>query len=165
MQFQVPQFIETEDKIVGPFTMRQFIYIALGAGISFLIFFMTQLTTWIFLAIIVMGIFGTLAFLRVNGQSITRVILSAFFFYWKPQTYVWQPDVPHQEREDVARESGLTLEHLVASVSLKNSWQELQTGTKLAPDRRISLHQLEERYEIIHRFTGDQRAARRVDYR
>ena len=31
MQFQVPQFIETEDKVVGPLTLRQFMYIA-GAG-------------------------------------------------------------------------------------------------------------------------------------
>ena len=30
MKFQVPQFIETEEKIIGPFTVKQFIFIAIG---------------------------------------------------------------------------------------------------------------------------------------
>ena len=33
MQFQVPQFIEVEDKIVGPLTFKQFIYLAGGGGV------------------------------------------------------------------------------------------------------------------------------------
>ena len=32
MQFQVPQFIEVEDKIFGPLTFKQFIY--MGGGLS-----------------------------------------------------------------------------------------------------------------------------------
>ncbi|TSC61742.1 MAG: SsrA-binding protein, partial [Parcubacteria group bacterium Athens0416_74] len=32
MQFQVPQFIEVEDKIVGPLTFKQFVFIAGGLG-------------------------------------------------------------------------------------------------------------------------------------
>ena len=34
MQFQVPQFIEIEDKIFGPLTFKQFIYLAGGVGAS-----------------------------------------------------------------------------------------------------------------------------------
>ena len=37
MQFQVPQFIEIEDKIIGPFTVKQFIYLVGGAGMDFII--------------------------------------------------------------------------------------------------------------------------------
>ena len=36
MQYQLPQFIDIEDKIVGPLTFKQFIYIAGGAGICFI---------------------------------------------------------------------------------------------------------------------------------
>jgi hypothetical protein len=38
MHYQVPQFIEIEDKIFGPLTLKQFIYLAGGVGLC-LIFF------------------------------------------------------------------------------------------------------------------------------
>ena len=38
MQFQVPQFIEIEDKIFGPLTFKQFIYLAGGGGLCFLLY-------------------------------------------------------------------------------------------------------------------------------
>ena len=37
MQFQVPQFIEVEDKIFGPLTFKQFVYVAGGAGLAYLV--------------------------------------------------------------------------------------------------------------------------------
>jgi hypothetical protein len=35
MQFQVPQFVEVEDKILGPLTALQFAYVAGGGGFLF----------------------------------------------------------------------------------------------------------------------------------
>ena len=46
MQFQVPQFIETEDKIVGPLTLRQFLYIGAAGLLSFLLFFVLKIWFW-----------------------------------------------------------------------------------------------------------------------
>ena len=40
MNFQVPQFIEVEDKVVGPLTFKQFIYLAGGAGLAFVFYAM-----------------------------------------------------------------------------------------------------------------------------
>ena len=37
MRFQVPQFIEVEDKIFGPLTLKQFLYTAGGAAVGFII--------------------------------------------------------------------------------------------------------------------------------
>ena len=34
MRFQLPQFIETEVKIVGPFTLQQFLWVAGGAAFT-----------------------------------------------------------------------------------------------------------------------------------
>ena len=39
MRFEVPQFIEIEDKIFGPFTWKQFVYLAGGVGLAAVIFF------------------------------------------------------------------------------------------------------------------------------
>jgi hypothetical protein len=38
MRYQVPQFIDVEDKVIGPLTIKQFIYLAGGAGMCFVIF-------------------------------------------------------------------------------------------------------------------------------
>ena len=56
MQFQVPQFIETEDKIIGPFSIKQFIYVGAAIGISFMLYFTVQAWLWIALSLIVVGL-------------------------------------------------------------------------------------------------------------
>ncbi|NCT02072.1 PrgI family protein, partial [Candidatus Parcubacteria bacterium] len=38
MRFEVPQFIEVEDKIFGPLTWRQFLYLSGGLGMAVVIF-------------------------------------------------------------------------------------------------------------------------------
>ena len=53
MRFQVPQFIEVEDKIFGPMTLKQFIYMAGGAGLSFLIYVLAKSLIVAFLPIII----------------------------------------------------------------------------------------------------------------
>ena len=92
MQFQVPQFIETEDKVVGPFSIRQFIYVGVGALVSALLYFLVS--TWLFVifAIILLGSSLAISFIKVEGRPLASVVRSAFNFYWKPQMYVWQPD-------------------------------------------------------------------------
>jgi len=45
MQFNVPQFIETEDKLIGPFTLKQFLYLAAGGAL--LVFAWYFLRLWL----------------------------------------------------------------------------------------------------------------------
>ncbi len=94
MQFQVPQFIETEDKIVGPLTLRQFLIIAGGGVLIILFFFILNLGLWLFVS----AIFGTismgLAFGKLNGRPITVYISSLINNIWKPKVYVFRPEIP-----------------------------------------------------------------------
>lgn len=94
MQYQVPQFIETEDKVVGPFSLRQFAFVGAAAVVSGVCYFLLQ--TWLFLivAIILVGGAGALSFVKINGRPLLKILISAFNFYWKPQMYVWKPDHP-----------------------------------------------------------------------
>lgn len=89
-QFQVPQFIETEDKIVGPLTIRQFLYLAAAAAIAFLLFFFVELWLWLIFAAIFGFIAALFAFVKVNGRSFEKIILVAFKYYWGPRLYLWQ---------------------------------------------------------------------------
>lgn len=90
MQFQVPQFIETESKIVGPLTLKQFLYIAAAFLFCFFMFFILKTFAWVVLTVIVGIITFALAFIRVNGRPLTVILKSAIGYLWQPKTYVWE---------------------------------------------------------------------------
>jgi hypothetical protein len=93
MRFQVPQFIEVEDKIFGPLTLKQFIYIAGGAGLSFLVYVL--LNSILLAAIPVFAIMAVslgLAFYKVNNKPLINVAESAFKFYLGNKLYIWKKE-------------------------------------------------------------------------
>jgi len=90
MRFQVPQFIEIEDKIFGPLTIKQFIYIAGGAGLSFMLFRFLYRPIAILLIIIVLGFSVALAFYQVNNKPLIYVLQSAFGYFFSSKLYLWK---------------------------------------------------------------------------
>ena len=74
MQFKVPQFIDVEDKIFGPFTFRQFLYLAGGAGICFLLYKTLPLVVAIIIMLPVIALSLALTFYRVNEKPYFRNI-------------------------------------------------------------------------------------------
>lgn len=171
MQFQVPQFIETEDKIIGPLSLRQFIYIAVGAGISFSLYFAVQVWVFAILSVIFLGASAALAFVQINGQPLVKIIIAAFHFYWSPQTYVWQPNQPtlpkNQETLKGETKEGFSLEKVVAGFALKNAWRYLQTGSKAPEEAKEPEVEVKtkETYQAFREITGERKVARRIDYR
>ena len=93
MRFQVPQFIEVEDKIFGPLTLKQFIYIAGGAGLSFLIYVLLNSLIFAVLPIIaVMSISLGLAFYKLNNKPLINVAEYAFKYYIGNKLYIWKKE-------------------------------------------------------------------------
>lgn len=91
MQYQVPQFIQTEDKIIGGvFTLKQFIIVATGAAFSFTFFFIFNTGAWIFLTILVAAAVLAIAFIKIGGRPIPVVALAAFNYFWRPRSYLWR---------------------------------------------------------------------------
>ena len=80
MRFQVPQFIETESKIVGPLTLKQFFWIGGGVAILFILFASGSLRLLFLGGIPVMALAGALAFLKVQGMSLPTYILHAIIY-------------------------------------------------------------------------------------
>src|SRR3990167_7822711 len=77
-RYQVPQFIEVEDKIFGPLTFKQFIYLAGGGGLS--LAFFTLLPFWLAVIFIIpVAVFAAaLAFYEVNVRPFIVVLEHAF---------------------------------------------------------------------------------------
>ncbi len=90
LQYQVPQFIEIEDKIIGPLTLKQFLYLAGPAAISFILFFTVKFGVWL-LVTVILGIAGMgMAFVKINGRPFVNFIFSAFWYYFNPKIYIWK---------------------------------------------------------------------------
>lgn len=93
MRFQLPQFIETETKLVGPLTLRQFLWVAGGAAILFLLFMTTQ-GGFIFFAagIPVAGIFLALAFMKIDEMPLINYIAYLLSYLLNPKRYVFRKE-------------------------------------------------------------------------
>lgn len=90
MQYQVPQFIEVEDKIFGPFTFKQFAYIAGGAGMCFLIYRSLPFIIAIPLIIPLGGFSAALAFYKVNNRPFIDMVESAVKYFLGSKLYIWK---------------------------------------------------------------------------
>lgn len=92
MRFQVPQFIEVEDKIFGPLTFKQFIYLAGGAGVC--VIFFTFLPK--FLAVVfsfpIAGFALALAFYKINDKPFINVVESFFNYVLTNKLYIWKKE-------------------------------------------------------------------------
>ena len=91
MQFRVPQFIDMEDKVVGPLTLKQFAYILGAGGFSFIIWtFIPIKIVAILFILAVSGLFLSLAFLKINNRPFADILESAFAYYTGSKIYTWK---------------------------------------------------------------------------
>lgn len=96
MRYQVPQFIEIEDKIFGPFTFKQFTYLVGGAGLSAVIWFTAPTFLRFFLVAPVVLLALALAFYTVNNKPFLFIFLSAIKYFSSPKLYVWKKPAPRK---------------------------------------------------------------------
>ncbi len=92
MEYQVPQFIEVEDKIIGPFTLKQFIYLAGGGGLVVILLLFLPLFLGILLSIPVALLSLALAFYKVNGKSFVEMLEYGITFYLGKRKYTWRKE-------------------------------------------------------------------------
>jgi len=90
MLFNVPQFINIEDKIVGPFTAKQLGWLVAGGLILMILWNILTQEAFIMAAIIIVAVVGALAFFRPYGQSFSQFLFFSVFFLFRPKIYVWQ---------------------------------------------------------------------------
>ena len=98
MRFQVPQFIEIEDKIFGPFTFKQFIYLLGGAGGAYVLSKVLPLLIAIPLILIVVGLALALTFYKVNGRDFSEVLQSSMNYFFRSKLFIWKQRAPKKEK-------------------------------------------------------------------
>lgn len=91
--YKVPQDVEAEDKLLGPFSFRQFIYLViavLGGGLAYFLG-----TVFVGLAVIpvpIIIIFLILALPLKKDQPMEIYAAAVLSFYLKPRRKIWDPD-------------------------------------------------------------------------
>ncbi|KKR70021.1 MAG: hypothetical protein UU13_C0016G0009 [Candidatus Nomurabacteria bacterium GW2011_GWB1_40_7] len=90
MQFKVPQFLEIEDKIFGPFTFREFVYLAGGAGLCFTLYKLLGFLWGAIPILIVAGFSLLLTFYRPNNKPFINAVESGFKYFAQSKLYIWK---------------------------------------------------------------------------
>jgi hypothetical protein len=91
--YKVAQDVEADDKLLGPFTFRQFIYLIIVAMAGFLAYGLSKLL--LPLAIIPLPVilfFGALALPLRKDQPMETYLAAMISFYLKPRRRLWKPD-------------------------------------------------------------------------
>ncbi len=162
MQYQVPQFIEIEDKILSFVTVKQFVYSFIVAMAIMILYFVLNLTLWIIVAVVVGGVAAGLIFIQYNGRPLSALMVSMFFYFWRPRQYVWK----RKEEVEALREA----ESRKMDSPIQSLWLKLTTGTTAIPKREHHLPRHffgggQEQFQAIRKLTGDREMARRIDYK
>jgi hypothetical protein len=116
MYFQVPQFIDIEDKIFGPLTFKQFIYVlrrrCSGSLCSLLNYYRTLIAIIIIAAPIVVFALA-LAFYKVNNRPFIDIVQSWINYKLGTKLYTWK----HREvTEDIQKKDRVTSTTSVSAI-------------------------------------------------
>lgn len=124
-QYQVPQFIDIEDKIIGPLTLKQFIYLAAGGGAIVAAFYLLPFILFIAIALPIGGLSLGLAFLKINGVPFPKILASMIGYLMKPHLYLWKqlpPEVKKEVLPSTETETAMTVPKLTESKLQDLSW-------------------------------------------
>lgn len=97
MEYQVPQFIEVEEKIVGPLTLKQFIYVAGTVGLCIMLIVYLPIFVAILLCIPIAGLGAALSFYKVNGKPFVQMLEAGFNYYTGAKLFLWKRIQPKQD--------------------------------------------------------------------
>ena len=104
MRFEVPQFIDIEDKIFGPFTWRQFVYLGGGVGAAVVLFLTTPFLVAVMVGLPIGLLAGALAFFPVNNRPFSYFLEAIWNYVTTTKLYKWKhnADMVYKKNEEVA---------------------------------------------------------------
>lgn len=132
-QYQVPQFIDMEDRIIGPLTLKQFLYLAFAGALLFVAWFIFNIYIWIAIAIPLIAAAMAFAFLKINDRPFIYFFMSFVNYYIKPRLYVFSTvpaPVRTKTEEKPIVEAPQAPEEKITRSKLKELALSLDTGAK-----------------------------------
>jgi len=151
MQFPVPQFIDIEDKIIGPFTLKQFGIIFAAGLIDVALFRIFQLGVVFFIVGIPVAIIGLImAFGQFNGKHLYDSIPLALKFLSEPKQLVFHKTA----RMDNLDIKTITVEQVNAASQNSVVTEEESPQSKLKNLTRLLQEKSEEEAQLVNKQKG-----------
>lgn len=105
MQFHIPQYIDIEDKLFGPLTLKQGIYVAGGLGAAYLVFRLIPYVAISGPIILAIGLLTwALGFYPKEklGRPFIEILEAALSYAMKDKLYTWKktPKEPTLEKNE-----------------------------------------------------------------
>jgi hypothetical protein len=145
MRYQTPQFIEEDEKLFGPLTFRQFVYLIGGLGISFVVYKLLPFLLAILFIIPIMMTALALAFYKVNERPFIDTLEAAFYFIFSNRLYTYKKiDKPiKQTIDNLKTQIAPTVNVGVSSSKLKDlAWSldiNEKTNSKSGDNLKINI--------------------------
>lgn len=112
-QVVVPQFLDVEDKILGPITVRQFLELMIGGLIIVVFYQLFDITLFVISSLVVLAISVVFAFARINGQPFHVFLLNFIQTLRNPKLKIWKKSFEVVKGVDEGKEV-LPVAHLTA---------------------------------------------------
>ena len=89
MRYEVPQFTDIEDKIFGPLTWRQFVYLGGGLGLPTVLFLTMPFVVTLVIGVPLALLGLALAFYPVNNRPFSYFLEAVWQYATKDRLYKW----------------------------------------------------------------------------
>lgn len=141
MQYQVPQGIDMEDKIIGPLTLIQFLYLLVGGIIDYLLFLTFGPNFFFWILGLPIALFAlALTFLKIQDQPLSYFVKAGLSYLSRPKIRLWQREGLHPSIIKVIHKKATT--------------------AKPAPKRKIEKSELEKLAYALDTQSAGQRPAK-----
>ncbi len=141
-QFVVPQFIEVEDKIFGPITIRQFIILLAAGLVIFLAYRYADFGLFLAITVFAGGVAVIFSFARPNGQAFHYFLLNIIQSFRKPNLRVWCKYYSKKELNYLRKEEEVEVSEFIEVKKIKSDHIRdlslvVNTGGFYNPDEEI----------------------------
>lgn len=120
MRFEVPQFIEIEDKVIGPLTWKQFVYLAGGGGLAVTLFLNAPTMIFVLVGLPGVALAAALAFHRVNNRPFSVFLEACFAYISRTKLYLWRKDQTQSAPPVTGERDTETVQNPLTFVQKKN---------------------------------------------
>lgn len=150
--YKVPQDVEADDKLIGPFSFRQFIYLIIVALAIGLAWGLAQLFIGlVILPLPIILLFGALALPLRKDQPMEIYLAAIISYYLKPHKRLWDPDgieslieitvpkvVEIQRSKNITQADAEQRFSYLANIVDSGGWAIRGTGAQASPSTTIN---------------------------
>ncbi len=150
MTTKIPQNVDIEDKLVGPLTLKQFLYLLGGAAAVFIAYQYYNLHYLLFhefilISIVLVALALALAFVKINGRPFIVFVNTWLGYLLSPKQRLWQKsnNIAEKKIKISASPSAIPAEEEAISKSeLERLATILDTGGKMNAEQTATTHEV-----------------------